>query len=83
MIKIVIADENGILKLTKKELETLLNESFNEGYAAGSKVINPYYPTTTWETTPSYRWDKTTVTCDTDPAIIKEYSKNLNTVWGE
>lgn len=67
MIKIVVADENGIIKLTKEELERIVNDSFNDGYAAGKTVLNPYYPTTTWETTPSDKWDKTIITCDTAP----------------
>lgn len=55
-IKILTPDENGLFSFTKSELESLLQESYNEGYEDGSSKLSAIYS----EPVP-YR---TQVTCD-------------------
>ena len=47
-VKVFYPDRDGTIHLTKKELESLLDEVYNEGYTDGRR--NPYF---TW-TSPYY-----------------------------
>ena len=42
--QIVYVKENGELKLTKEELEKLLDDAYNKGYTEGKSSITLYYP---------------------------------------
>ena len=64
MVKVFTTNENGKIEFTKCELETLLNEVWNDGYNQHKSywwkpptITTPYYYTGT---------DGITVTCDTD-----------------
>lgn len=58
MIKIIMVDsKDGKISLTKKELEEMLNEAYNEGYWNGKS-----HQTITWTTTPYYTWSTSDIT---------------------
>lgn len=55
-VKVFYPDRDGNIRFSKKELEALLDEVYNEGYSDGRRNpywtwTSPYYTTTT---TPSY-----------------------------
>lgn len=53
-IKVVSANREGKIELTKLELENLLNEAYRDGYSDGSKNSYTY---TGISTTPYYAYD--------------------------
>lgn len=53
-IKVVSANKEGKIELTKLELENLLNEAYRDGYSDGSKNSYTY---TGISTTPYYAYD--------------------------
>ena len=57
-IKIFTEDRNGNILITKKELEEVLNEAYNEGFYDGNKNKNNCTMTTTpgVVTVPYYTW---------------------------
>ena len=57
-IKIFTEDRNGNILITKKELEEVLNEAYNEGFYDGNKSKNNCTITTTpgVVTIPYYTW---------------------------
>ena len=57
-IKIFTEDRNGNILITKKELEEVLNEAYNEGFYDGNKNKNNCTITTTpgVVTVPYYTW---------------------------
>lgn len=54
-IKVVSANKEGKIELTKLELENLLNEAYRDGYCDGSK--NSYTYTGSISTTPYYEYN--------------------------
>lgn len=54
-IKVFTTTQKGMITLTQKELQELLNEAYYEGYKDGSEVVtyksSPLVTTTPWVTT--------------------------------
>lgn len=86
-IKVVSANKEGKIELTKLELENLLNEAYRDGYCDGSKNSYTY---TGISTTPYYGYDtvsirsdtalsgKKNTTIDTDLTTLASISSNSN-----
>lgn len=83
-IKVVSANKEGKIELTKLELENLLNEAYRDGYCDGSKNSYTY---TGISTTPYYGYDaintsdtaisgKKNTTIDTDLTTLASISSN-------
>lgn len=65
MVKVFTVNSNGKIEFTKDELETLLNEVWNDGYNRHGAYWweSPHILTTPYYTTPTP--DKITITCGT------------------
>lgn len=84
-IKVVSANKEGKIELTKLELENLLNEAYRDGYCDGSKNSYTY---TGISTTPYYGYniastsdtaiDGKVATIDTDLTILASDSSNCS-----
>lgn len=61
-IKIFTEDRNGNIMITKKELEEVLNEAYNEGLYDGSKNHCTITTTPGVITTPYYTWSSSGTT---------------------
>lgn len=61
--KVFIANENGKVEFTEKELRTLLDEIYDEGYFDGKKSRE------WWYTTP-FKWNTPTTTATEKPYTI-------------
>ena len=59
MVKVFEPNKNGKIEFTKEELETLLNEVWNDGYNSymGYTWVSPYI------TTPYYKSNGIEITC--------------------
>ena len=85
-IKVVSANKEGKIELTKLELENLLNEAYRDGYSDGSKNSYTY---TGISTTPYYAYDAAGIrstslsgdkdaTIDTDLTVFASDSSNCS-----
>lgn len=84
-IKVVSANKDGKIELTKMELENLLNEAYRDGYSDGS---SHYYTCTGISTTPYYKYntlstndtaiDGKVTTIDTDLTTLTSNSSNCS-----
>jgi hypothetical protein len=83
-IKVVSANKEGKIELTKLELENLLNEAYRDGYSDGR---SQYYTCTGISTTPYYQYNtistndtaingKKSTTIDTDLTVLASDSKS-------
>ena len=71
MVKVFTTNSNGKIEFTKEELETLLNEVWNDGYNrhgtywwSSPTITTPYYAT----------GDGITITCDASKKVIQDVS---------
>ena len=71
-IKILYPNENGKLEFSKTELEKLLTEAYNEGFADGRKTV-----TYTNLSYPSYTYNSV------DCASIKADTSHLNVTYAD
>lgn len=56
-IKVVSANKDGKIELTKMELENLLNEAYRDGYSDGISNYYTYAGISTSTTTPYYEYN--------------------------
>ena len=73
-IKIVSANKEGKIELTKLELENLLNEAYRDGYRDGS---SHYYICTGISTTPSYQYNTISTS---DATLAKSVTEKVATI---
>ncbi len=57
MVKVFAFNKNGKLEFTKEELEKILNEAWNDGYAAANRIPYTYTYTTPDATANPNWWD--------------------------
>lgn len=73
-IKVVSANKEGKIELTKLELENLLNEAYRDGYCDGSKNSYTY---TGISTTPYYGYN---IASTSDATVAKSVSGKVATI---
>lgn len=73
-IKVVSANKDGKIELTKKELENLLNEAYRDGYSDGS---SHYYTCTGISTTPYYQYNTISTS---DATLAKSVNGKVATI---
>lgn len=72
MVKVFTKNKNGKIELTEKELESLLNESYWEGYNA-NKGTYIYHSPNNWD---PYRWSITTAGSATNVTLTSNTSSS-------
>lgn len=73
-IKVVSANKEGKIELTKLELENLLNEAYRDGYCDGSKNSYTY---TGISTTPYYGYN---IASTSDATVAKSVTGKVATI---
>ena len=58
-VVVVEKDKDGKIRLTKEELQKMLDDAYNQGHSDGSKYDYITYPSNTR----TYPWYYTTITC--------------------
>jgi hypothetical protein len=85
MSRVVIIEKNkdGKIELTKDELQQMLDDAYNQGYADGNRKYDTItYPSKKCECQnhPVGKWRGTDVTCEPDGRVIFHFNNTTEAV---
>ena len=60
-IVVIRANDHGRIEMSEEQLQQMLDDAYNQGYADGTKniVVSPYVQQYPWITSPVYPWTVT------------------------